>query len=108
MHLCVFQSILLSVRVFSWNWIISFFLFLHGARNPYEVVCDNQIFWKNYFCPQNWGNGPKLIFFHGDTNSQQLKDGGKFLVGHGQKIDVANWSRDCKFTISQERRDGIS
>ena len=76
----------------------------------YRPKCSQPIrlqdFQMNYFSRINRSNS--LIFFHGDTNSQKLKDGGKFLVGHGQKIDVANWSRDCKFTISQERRDGIS
>ena len=42
---------------------LGFSEFQHGAKNPYQVVCDSQIFWENYFCPKNWGNGPKVGFF---------------------------------------------
>ena len=34
--------------------------FCQGASNHYEVVHDNQIFLKNLFCLQNWGNGQKM------------------------------------------------
>ena len=45
-------SILPSVVLFlhpvspgiSWDWIIRFFEFWHGARNPYEVVGDRDFF----------------------------------------------------------------
>ena len=40
--------------------ILFFCKFQNGARDPYEVVCNSQIFWKNLFCPQNWKNGPKM------------------------------------------------
>ena len=38
--------------------------FCQGASNHYEVVHDNPIFLKNLFCPQNWGNGPKIGFLN--------------------------------------------
>ena len=28
----------------------------------FEVLHDRPIFWKNVFCSQNWGNGPKKGF----------------------------------------------
>ena len=36
------------------------FCFCQGARNLYEVVHDDLIFLKNFFCPKKWGNGPKI------------------------------------------------
>ena len=38
--------------------------FCEGASNHYEVVHDNAIFLKNFFCPKNWGNGPKISFLN--------------------------------------------
>ena len=37
--------------------------FWHGARNPYEVVHNSLIFWKNFFCPKDLGTCPKIGFF---------------------------------------------
>ena len=34
--------------------------FWHGARNPYEAVCDSQISWKNFFCSQYLENEQKV------------------------------------------------
>ena len=47
-------------RHFLGNVSLVFSRFWHGARNPYEVVCQSQIFWKKFFCPQNWENEPKM------------------------------------------------
>ena len=59
--LSVRPSFLLSGWAFSWNCISCFFKFWHGARNLYEVVHDRAGFsGKNFFCPQNWENGPKM------------------------------------------------
>ena len=41
---------------------LDFSAFWHGARNPYEVVLDSMIYWKN-FCPKNSGNEQKIGFF---------------------------------------------
>ena len=46
-----------------WNrviWSLGFSEFWDGARNPYQVVCDSQIFWENFFCQRNWRNGSKI------------------------------------------------
>ena len=59
-------SILLSCRLsgcFLGIGSLNFSEFQHSARNHYEVVCDSCIFWKNFFCPKNLGNGPKIGFF---------------------------------------------
>ena len=57
----VARWVLQSVWVFAWNWIISFFLFWHGARNPNDIVSDRTDFFrKTFFAPnirkmgQNW------------------------------------------------------
>ena len=55
----VLPSVLLSRRFLGIVSLV-FSEFWHGARNPYEVVCDSRIFWKKVFCPQIWGNGPKM------------------------------------------------
>ena len=59
-------SILLSGRFLGFVSLV-FSKFWHGARNPYEVVHDSQIFCKQVF-PQNWENGPKMgqkrVFFN--------------------------------------------
>ena len=38
--------------------------FCQGASNYYEVVHNNPIFLKNFFCPKNWGNGLKISFLN--------------------------------------------
>ena len=48
---------------------LDFSEFWHGARNPYHVVGDRAgVFLKNFFCPQNWGNGSKIGFFEFKKN----------------------------------------
>ena len=43
--------------------------FKHGARNLYEVVCNRARFCQeNFFCPQNWENGPKMVQNQGFLN----------------------------------------
>ena len=51
-------SFYLSGCIFGIVWIV-FGKFLHGTRKPYEVVTEPD-FLENYFCPQNWENGPKM------------------------------------------------
>ena len=41
---------------------LDFSKFWHGAQNPYEVVPDSPVLWKN-FCLKNLGNGPKIWLF---------------------------------------------
>ena len=55
-------SVLLSGH-FLWIVSLTCSKFWHGARNPYEVVCDSWIFQENFFCPKNGENGPKTGFF---------------------------------------------
>ena len=56
------------LRASVWSFLgigsLGFSGFCQGARNHYEVVYDNPIFLKNFFCPQNWGNGPKIGFLN--------------------------------------------
>ena len=57
-------SLLTSVWVFSWKWVICFSELWHGARNCYEVLHGSPIFLKNIFCPKNLGNGPTKWFLN--------------------------------------------
>ena len=41
------------------EWIIRFLWIWHGARNPYHVVRDSWMFWKNVLCRKNRENGQK-------------------------------------------------
>ena len=54
------SSLLTPAWVFSWNESLDFSEFWHGARSPYAVFRDIPIFWKNFFCPKSWENGPKI------------------------------------------------
>ena len=60
----ILPSILLSFRAFSCYFVIVFAKFWHGARNPYKVVHDSQIFGKN-FLPQK---SRKSSFFNSLNN----------------------------------------
>ena len=53
----VLMPVFPSAWLFLWNWI---FLkeFWHKARNP--CAWQSWMFLKKFFCPQNWGNGPKI------------------------------------------------
>ena len=52
-----------SVRVFSWNCIINFCKILTFCYKPiWSYAWQSQIFWENFYCPQNWENGSKVGF----------------------------------------------
>ena len=96
-----------------WNrviWSLGFSEFWDGARNPYQVVCDSQIFWENFFCQRNWRNGSKIsltenfilfaVFLHkcyiwGKIRSWDI----------GQNAVSQSDSRIFKSTISLEQMD---
>ena len=59
--LSVFPSILLSVRAFLWNFIISFFQILTWWQKPMWICAwQSQILQENLSWSQNWQNGPKM------------------------------------------------
>ena len=52
-------SVLPSVRVFLGIGSLDFPEFRHGARNPYEVVCDTTGLFERLFLPQKLGKWAK-------------------------------------------------
>ena len=67
---CVHSSVLLSVCVFVELDHKGFSGFLYGVRNPYQIVQDSQLLWKNLLYPKNWGNEGKKGFLNLKKNKE--------------------------------------
>ena len=50
-------------RCFLGIGLLDFSEFQHGVRNRYETVCDSQILWENFLCPQKLGKWAKIRVF---------------------------------------------
>ena len=62
-------GVLQSVYVFSWNFIISFFLNFSMMLETHIRVCVTKPdFPEKIFCPKNWENGPTMGGKHGFLN----------------------------------------
>ena len=84
--------------------LLGFSEFWHGARNSYHVVCDSQIFWKNFFCPKNWGNGPKIGFFEFEVKCGQKFSLNLFYDENLFALFLRKfyiWGKSCSWDIGQ-------
>ena len=56
---------------------LGFSEFQYGTGNPHQVVHNRALFfWKNFCCPENWGNRPKIGFLTFFIRKGHLNKGG--------------------------------